>query len=260
MLKRIGKLGKYAIYKINVVGLWGIFTLKTIQGIFRPPFRFQFILKEISNIGFDSLSIISFTGLFNGMVLGLQGYHTLKNFGSEGILGSGVVYMLLSELGPVLSGLLLTGRAGSALSAELGVMRISEQIDALKCMSIDIYNYLISPKLVAGIISLPLLVFIFCFSGIIGGYISGCVILGVNPGSYFNNMESAVNFALIRMCLIKSVTFVFLIITISSFQGYTVYRKKEKGALGISKATTDAVITSSVSILIADYLLTSILL
>ena len=211
-------------------------------------------------IGFESLSIIIFTGFFTGMVLGVEGYHTLVKFGSEGALGSGVGYSLLAELGPVLSALLLTGRAGSALCAQIGIMRNSEQIDALDCMAIDVYNYLLSPKLIAGIISLPLLIFIFCLSGIIGGYFAGSLILGVHAGSYFNSMMSAIDYALLRMCIIKGICFAILTISICSFEGFMVHTNKEKGALGVSKATTQGVVLSSVAVLLSNYILTTILI
>ena len=172
----------------------------------------------------------------------------------------GLVILCLLSLGPVLSAILVTGRAGSALCAEIGIMRNSEQLDALDCMGIDVYHYLISPKLIAGIISLPLLTFLFCLSGIQGGYLAGSVILGVNSGSYFNSMMSTVDYELIRICAVKSVCFAVLVISTCSFEGFVVHTYKQKGALGVSKATTQGVVLSSVGVLLANYILTTILI
>ena len=260
MLRSVQTLGVKSISFTSRMGVWGIFLARSFYSIFIYPFRFYFIAQEIRIIGFESLSIIIFTGFFTGMVLGVEGYHTLVRFASEGALGSGVGYSLLAELGPALSALLLTGRAGSALCAQIGIMRNSEQIDALECMAIDVYHYLISPKLAAGIISLPLLTFIFCLSGIAGGYLAGCVILGVNTGSYFNSMMATVDYELLRMCFMKAVCFAVLVISICSFEGFWVHTRKEKGALGVSNATTRGVVISSVSVLLSNYILTTMLI
>ncbi len=211
-------------------------------------------------IGVYSISIIIFTGFFTGMVLGLQGYHLLKSFSSEAMLGSGVAKSLISELGPVLSAILLTGRAGSAICAQIGVMRISEQVDALECMAVDIFNFLISPKLLAGLISLPILTMLFCVTGIFGGWVTGVGMLGVNNAYFYDGMVSAITTTDVKMCLIKSLVFALLVISICSYKGYRVLKQKEKGARAVSSATTQAVVSSSVWILIVDYLLTSVLL
>lgn len=256
----IERIGSHGVIYIQQIGAWGMFLFRSFYSIFINPFRLHFIVKEVRLIGFDSLSIILFTGFFTGMVVGVEGYHTLVRFASEGALGSGVGYSLLAELGPVLSALLLAGRAGSALCAQIGIMRITEQIDALDCMAIDPYNYLVSPKLAGGLISLPLLTFLFCFMGIIGGYLAGCVILGVNPGSYFNSMMSIIDYTLLRMCFVKAVTFSVLVISICAFKGFTAHQEKEKGALGVSKATTYGVVLSSVAVLLFNYILTTFLI
>lgn len=253
-------LGRWGILQLAEHGRWGVFMARSFLGTLTPPHKIFPTIKEIRIIGVESLSIIVFTGLFTGMVLGLQGYTTLKKFGSEGILGQGVTVSLFSELGPVLTALLLTGRAGSSLCAEIGVMRISEQIDALECMAIDPFNFLISPKLTAGIISLPILSFTFSLVGILGGFVAGVLILDVSSGSYYDGIVKAIDAKLIRMCLVKSIVFSMLMVTICAFKGFCVYRQKTKGAMGVSKATTDAVVFTSVNILLWDYLLTSLLL
>ncbi|MCB1147656.1 MAG: ABC transporter permease [Leptospiraceae bacterium] len=259
-LVRITKLGKNTEEYIQKLGAWGVFVWAAFRGILLPRFRFSVILKEIYLIGNQSVSIIALTGLFTGMVLGVQGYHTLARFGSEDALGSGVIYTMLSELGPVLTALLLIGRAGSALCAELGVMRHSNQIDQLTCMAIEPMNFLVSPKLAAGLISTPVLTLIFSVFGIVGGYIAGVLVLGISGGAYFNGIASSIDGTLMRMCLVKAVAFGFLAISIAASNGFNVHRRVEEGASGISRATTSAVVTGSITVLFIDYLLTSALI
>jgi len=251
---------KAAIATIEQVGLWGVFTTRSFRGIASKPLRMNKISFEIYTIGWQSVSIILFTGFFTGMVLGLQGYHTLKRFGADGFLGSLIAKSLLAELAPVLTALLVIGRAGSTMCAEIGVMRISEQIEALECLAIDVYNYLISPKLVAAMIAMPLLVFIFSVSGMIGGYFSGCVILGVNRGDYYQSMVSVVDFETLRMTLTKGFLFAILVVMISAFRGFYLHTQRDRGALALSRTTTYAVVLSSVGVLILDYLLTAVLI
>lgn len=256
----VGRPGAFALGGIAAHGRWVVFVARSVAGLCSPPYKLHPVLREIRIIGAESLTIIIFTGLFTGMVLGLQGYHTLKRFGSEGILGTGVAISLLSELGPVLAALLLAGRAGSALAAQIGVMRISEQIDALECMAIDPFNYLVGPKLVAGIVSLPVLTFVFCVVGLGGGWLAGCVFLDVNPTSYYDGCVSAVDWPLLRMCLAKAAFFGFLVVSVCATQGYHVHRLQEKGAAAVSRATTQAVVFSSVGVLMWDYLLSCVLI
>jgi len=257
----IRTLGATTIQRLVAHGRWGIFMLQVVLGSLKLPFKFRACLQEIRAIGADSLSIIIFTALFTGMVLGLQGYTTLKQFGADSALGLGVTITLFSELGPVLSALLLTGRAGSSMCAQIGVMRISEQIDALDTMGIDPFHYIISPKLVASLISFPILTFLFSIVGIFGSYIAGVMILGVNSGEYYAGAVRALqNDTIIPMCLVKSMVFGFLMIMICTHKGYMVYTQKSKGAVGVSKATTDAVVFTSVNVLLWDYLLTSVLI
>lgn len=261
LFKSLSVIGAQGIHAITEHGRWGCFTLRLFVSVFRPPFKFSSVIKEIKVIGVESLSIIVFTALFTGMVLGLQGYTTLKQFGSEGLLGIGVTASLFSELGPVLTALLLIGRAGSSLCAQIGVMRNSEQIDALECMGIDPFNFLISPKLLAAIIVFPILSFLFCIVGTGGGYFAGVYLLGVNPGAYYDGMVRALyNPTHVNMCLYKSLCFSVLMISICACKGYYVHMHKVKGALAVARCTTEAVVFSSVSILIWDYLITSILI
>jgi len=250
---------KFSLY-ISEFGAVGVFFARSVRGVFERPLRLSKISFEIYTIGWQSVAIILFTGFFTGMVLGLQGYHTLKRFGADGFLGSLIAKSLLAELAPVLTALLIVGRAGSALCAEIGVMRLSEQIEALECLAIDVYNYLISPKLVAALVAVPLLVFIFAVSGMLGGYFSGSIILGVSVGDYYQSMRDVVDAATVRMALIKALVFSIFIVTICAFRGLYVHKFAGRGALALSNTTTFAVVISSVGILLIDYLLTAVLI
>ncbi|MEE4239842.1 MAG: MlaE family lipid ABC transporter permease subunit [Desulfopila sp.] len=258
----VTKLGNNGLYVLEDLGRMGIFLLQAIRGIFKTPFRFRECLKQIHFIGAGSLAVIFFTAISTGMVLGLQGYYSLSKFGAEGMLGSAVSLTLIMELGPVLTALMVAGRAGSAMCAELGIMRISEQIDALDCMAIDPFRYMISPKFVAALLSVPLLTAVFDVVGIAGGYIAGVHLMGVNPGSYIDGMQSSVTNHDIRLGFIKSIVFALLVVWISTGRGYFVrqIRGAGFGAESVSKVTTQAVVLSSISVLVFDYLLTAVLL
>ena len=262
VLKLIEDLGSNTIYHIKDMGRMGIFLVLSVLGVFKPPFRFAALLKELKLIGAQSFFVIFFTAAFTGMVLGVQGYYTLSQFGSEGLLGSAVSLSLIRELGPVLTALMVTGRAGSAMCAELGIMRISQQVDALNCMSIDPYRYLIAPKFLATLIAVPLLTLMFNVVGIYGGYVSGVFLLDVNPGAFYNGMEQSVLNRDINLGIIKSVVFALIIVWICTGRGYLLQKIRYAGfgAESVSRVTTQAVVISSITILIWDYLLTAMLL
>jgi phospholipid/cholesterol/gamma-HCH transport system permease protein len=258
----IERLGSTALYHIHDLGRMGIFLFFSTLGACKRPFRFTELVKQIKQIGANSFAVIFFTAAFTGMVLGLQGYYTLRQFGAEGVLGSAVALSLIRELAPVLTALMVTGRAGSAMCAEIGIMRNSEQIDALEIMAIDPFRYLIAPKILATIISVPVLTLFFNVVGIFGGYLTGVHLLGVNPGAYFASMEQSVVEQDITLGIIKSIVFALLIAWICTGRGYFVHQIRGAGfgAQGVSRVTTQAVVFSSISILVWDYLLTAILL
>jgi phospholipid/cholesterol/gamma-HCH transport system permease protein len=261
-LRQIATLGNYARYLLIDLGRMGVYLFSALIGIFRRPFRFRELVKQLNFIGTGSVAVIFFTALASGMVLGLQGYYSLNKFGAEGALGSAVSLTLIMELGPILTALMVTGRAGSAVCAEIGIMRISEQIDALECMAIDPFRYLISPKFLAALISVPLLTAMFDIVGIFGGYVSGVLLMGVNPGAFYSGMERSVTNHDINLGIIKSFVFALLLIWICTGRGYFVQsiRGAGFGAESVSRVTTQAVVFSSIAILIFDYLLTAILL
>ena len=261
MTRLIESIGAFGLKKVYGAGRAGMFLLYTLRGIFYPPGKFRPVVKQVQFIGPKSFFVIGFTAAFTGMVLGLQGYYTLSQFGSESMLGSAVALSLIRELGPVLSALMVTGRAGSAIAAEIGIMRIEEQIDALECMAIDPYSYIVTPKFLACIIALPLLAAFCNVIGILGGYLIGVQRLGVSAGAFWDGVNTSVVWKDVYMGIVKSICFSGLMIWICTYKGF--YAGLDEGSFGpeqVSRATTDAVVLSSISILISDYVITSILL
>lgn len=254
-------LGRNALVFIREMGRISVFLIQGMLHIFSFPFQFSKIIHQVYFIGAKSVFVICLTGAFTGMVLGLQGYYTLVKFGSEGLLGPAVGLSLIRELGPVLTAIMVTGRAGSAIAAEIGIMRISEQIDALETMDINPIRFLFSPRLAGALISFPLLTAIFDVIGVFGGYVTGSLLLGINKGIYFSHMESSVLLSDVNGGFIKSVVFAVIVATVCCFQGYYTHTRKDGfGAKGVSFSTTSAVVISCVLILISDYILTSFLL
>lgn len=256
----VARLGAAAISWIQELGNIAIFFGKSFFHIFTYPFQIIKVIQHIYFVGMKSVFVICLTGAFTGMVLGLQGYYTLVKFGSEGLLGAAVGLTLVKELGPVLCAIMITGRAGSAIAAEIGIMRISEQIDALETMDINPIRFLVSPRLAAAFISFPLLTSIFDVIGIFGGYLTGSLMLGTNPGIYFAHMENKVGMGDITEGLIKSIVFAAVVATICCYRGYSTHTRGEFGARGVSNSTTTAVVYSCVVILITDYIITSFMI
>ena len=247
--------GAFVINIVREIGRMGLFLAESFFWMVFPPYLLRRIIKQINFIGVKTTLVILLTGTFTGMVLALQIYYTLVKFGAEARLGSVVALSLIKELGPVICALMVTGRAGSALTAEIGIMRITEQIDALDAMALNPYKYLIIPNLIAGIISVPLLNFIFVVVGVFGGYTVGVGLMGLSSGTYFGGIRDFVDSKDILEGLYKSLSFGILITWISCYKGYST----GYGAEGVSKATTQAVVLSSVVILVWDYFMTSIL-
>lgn len=252
----ITRFGGNTLWLVGEMGRMMVFLLSTVAWMLRPPFRLMQLLKQIHFIGVKSLFVIVLTGAFTGMVLGLQGYYSLRKFGAEGLLGSAVALSIIRELGPVLSALMVTGRAGSAMTAEIGIMRITEQIDALDTMAVSPMQYLIAPKVLASVLIMPLLGSIFDVIGIYGGYLVGVELLGVSSGGYTGSMESSVEWKDVYGGLLKSLSFGLIVSWVCTYKGYNTTMSAE----GLGTATTEAVVLSSVLILIWDYFLTSVLL
>ena len=242
-----------AVWRIGMATRFFALTLIYSGNGFR---RFRLITKELFSTGVMSLIIIIVAGLFVGMVLGLQGYETLKRYGSESALGVMVALGLVRELGPVVAALLFASRAGSAMTAEIGLMKATEQIDAMELMAINPIARIVAPRFWAGVISMPLLAAMFSAAGIFGGYFVGVVQIGVDEGSFWSQMQAAVDFKHdILNGVLKSFVFGVVVTAIALFEGYDAPPTAE----GVSRATTRTVVTSSLAILMLDFVLTAMM-
>ncbi len=254
-------LGRAVLAGVHELGAVFLFFLKGMGLIASYPFQLKKFVEQTYFMGAKSMFIILLVALFTGMVLGLQLFYTLVKFGSEGVLGAAVALSVIRELGPVLAAIMIVARAGSAMTAEIGIMRISEQIDALETMDVNPIRYLISPKMAAAVVSFPLLTALFDVTAIFGGYVSGVLLLKINSGIYFSRMTDMITFQDISGGFYKSLAFGLIVVTICCYQGFYVHlRRAGFGAKGVSLATTSAVVLSCVLILITDYVLTSFLL
>lgn len=233
-----------------------LFFLKGVKNIFILPFQMPKVIEHTWFIGAKSIFVIILTGIFIGMVLGLQGYYSLVKFGSEAALGTAVALSVVRELGPVFTAMMITARAGSAITAEIGVMRISEQIDALKTMHINPVRFVFTPRLIAAIISFPLLTAIFDIIAIFGGYLSGSFLLGVNGYAYMDRVIESIQVHDILGGFYKSLAFSLVVTTICCHRGYYTHSYSGFGSRGVSLSTTNAVVQSCIFILVVDYIIT----
>jgi len=256
MTSFFGQIGRFAIHNTAGMGRTFLFLLSALAWAFRPPARFRLIVHHIRTIGVESLSVVILSGVFTGMVMGLQGYYSLRKFNAENFLGSAVALGILRELGPVLSAFMVTGRTGSAMAAELASMKVTEQIDALYSMAVNPIQYLVTPRIIAGLISMPLLTAIFDVVAIYGAYVVGVQLLGVSSGSYFSGMELSVVFKDVLSGFLKSVSFGLIITWICCYKGFNA----PPMARGVGQATTESVVLCFVMILVWNYFMTSIML
>lgn len=228
-------------------------TWKTIAWALRPPYRLGQFLNAMDFVGVQSIFIVSLTGIFSGMVLSLQTVYSLKQFSAQGVVGSVVAISLSREISPVFTALMVTARAGSAMAAELGNMRVTEQLDALTTMGVSPVQYLLSPRLLASILMLPLLCILYTCVGMGGAWLVAVELLGVDPGIFIANIEKYWTFNDFLMGQVKACVFGFLISAIACRQGFFAHG----GAKGVGEATTRAVVHSAVAILIANYVITN---
>jgi phospholipid/cholesterol/gamma-HCH transport system permease protein len=260
LTKPLAWLGRSSISWIGSLGAVAIFLTLAFLKILHPK-QWGKIIQQIYYIGARSTMIIILVSVFTGMVLGLQSYTTLLKFGAQGALGTLVALTLVRELGPVLTAIMIAARAGSAITAEIGIQRISEQIDALDTMRIDPLRYLISPRIAASIISFPILTAVFDIVGIIGGYISGVLLLGANGGTYLYRVQASMDMKDVTDGFIKSIVFAFIVSTVCCYQGYFAHMRTDSyGAKAVGLSTTSAVVISCVLILVSDYIVTSLLI
>lgn len=250
-IRRIGRRTSESVLRLGFASRFIALTLLHSGTSFR---RLGLVIRELYFTGVLSLIIILVSGLFVGMVLGFQGYHTLQTYGSESALGVLVALSLVRELGPVVAALLFASRAGSAMTAEIGLMKATEQLSAMEMMAVDPIARVVAPRFWAGFISMPLLAAMFSAMGVFGGYLIGVVLIGVDEGSFWSQMQNAVDFREdILNGVIKSVVFGFAVTWIALFEGYDAPPTAE----GVSGATTRTVVTSSLAILGLDFVLTS---
>ncbi len=254
----IGVINFIGIYIYNILESSGkmIFLFKDVlTQFFTRGVKLRNLFKQMEFIGVRSLFVVVLTGLFAGMVLALESYYAFRMFRAESLIGVTVALSITRELGPVLGSLMVTARAGSAIAAELGTMRVTEQIDAMEVMGVNPVRYLIVPRVLAGIIMMPLLNIIIDFIGVLGGYFIGVKVLGVNAGIFWDKIYQFVKIDDMYNGLIKSIFFGLILTFIGCYFGYYT----DKGAEGVGKATTHSVVLSSVLILITDYILTAFL-
>ena len=249
-------LGRAGLSFFERLGRGHIFLLYTLGGLPATLYRWRLLTSQVFALGVLSLVIIVVSGLFVGMVLGLQGYNTLVDFGAEESLGILLALSLVRELGPVVSALLFAGRAGSALTAEIGLMKTTEQLAAMEMMAVDPLHRVVAPRLLAGILAMPLLAAIFSAVGVYGGYFVGVGLLGVDEGAFWSQMQSAVDFQDdILNGVIKSFVFGIAVTWIAVFEGYDTAPTSQ----GISRATTRTVVHSSLAVLGLDFVLTALM-
>jgi phospholipid/cholesterol/gamma-HCH transport system permease protein len=255
MTAALQDLGWLAIRFVDDLGRLTVFTGSIVRAALVPPVRFRLFVQELYKLGVLSLVIICVCGVAVGMVLGLQGYNTLVRFGAEQSLGAVVGLSLIRELGPVLTALLATGRAGSATAAEIGTMVATEQLDGLRMMSVDPVDLVVTPRALAMITVMPLLSALFITCGLFGGYVVGVGLMGLDGGVYMTSLQSAVDFHDdVAGSLLKALVFGVLVGLIATYRGYT----SAPTSAGVSSATTSTVVVGSVAILIFDYFITAL--
>jgi len=248
-------LGAHSTAFVRQLGSMAIFAADLTIASMNPPLRARLFVNEVYKLGVLSLVIIVVCGLAVGMVLGLQGYNTLVRFGAEDALGAVVGLSLVRELGPVLTALLATGRAGSATTAEIGTMVATEQLDGLRMMSVDPIDFVVGPKAVAMTFVMPLLAGLFIVAGLVGGFVVGVGLMGIAPGMYLSSLENSIDFSNdVAGSLIKAVVFGMLVGLIATYRGFHSRPTSE----GVSSATTSTVVTASVAVLISDYFITAL--
>ena len=248
-------LGKAMLSYVEEMGRILLLFLSVMAWMFRPPLKARNIFKQMEFVGVKSIFVVVLTGTFTGMVMALQGYHGFRMFGAEALVGSTVALGMTRELGPVLTALMVTARAGSAMAAELGTMRVTEQIDALSVMAANPVKHLIVPRVLAGVFMVPLLTVVSDFCGIVGGYFVGVHLLDINSGIFIKNITKLVDLGDIYNGLVKAACFGLILSLIGCYKGFNT----RGGAEGVGRATTEAVVLAAITILISDYFLTAIM-
>jgi phospholipid/cholesterol/gamma-HCH transport system permease protein len=251
----LASVGRVFLNFLNASGRFAIFTVTAVSHCFRPPIYLRLIGRQMIDIGYYSLPVVGLTATFTGMVLALQTNTGFSRFGAASATATVVVLSVTRELGPVIAALMVAGRIGAAIAAEIGTMRVTDQIDALSTLSTNPMKYLVVPRIVAGLVTLPILVLVADVIGVFGGYIVATYKLGFNPSSYLYNTFDNLRAVDVYSGLIKAAVFGFIVALMGCYYGY----HSRGGAQGVGAATTYAVVSASVMILLFDYLLTSVL-
>lgn len=255
VIKSIDALGKMAVRYASQMGQIGLFLSESVRTIFTTRLKFAKFFQAMNYIGVSSISIVALIGITGGAVLALQSYIGLHRFGAERFIGPVIFLSMTRELGPVFTAIMVIGRAGSAITAELGTMRITEQIDALHTLCINVNQYLVAPRILAGTLILPFLSICCSLFGIVSGYLTSVYILNINPEIYWQAIRESSELSDLTIGLLKSSFFGFLLTLVSTYKGFYT----TGGSKGVGIATTQSVVYSNVTIFIANYILTSLL-
>lgn len=246
------KIGHFTLLNLAKLGDLVVFTANSVIHCFTPPFYPRLILKQFLQIGYFSLPVVGLTAIFSGAVLALQSYSGFSRFNAESTIATVVVLSITRELGPVLAGLMVAGRVGASMAAEIGTMKVTEQIDALRTLSTNPFKYLVAPRVIAGVLMLPLLVLIADIIGVMGGYLVSVHSLGFSPGPYISNTFKFLERIDVVSGLTKAGVFGFIISIMGCYFGYN----SKGGAEGVGIATTNAVVGASITILLLNYIIT----
>jgi phospholipid/cholesterol/gamma-HCH transport system permease protein len=255
MLGFVASIGRLTLDFAAHTGRFVLFGATAVSHVFRPPFYVGLLLRQLVNIGYSSLPVVGLTAIFTGMVLALQTYSGFQRFNAESAVATVVVISMVRELGPVIGGLMVAGRVGASIAAEIGTMRVTDQIDALTTLSTNPFKYLVVPRIVAGLLTLPILVLVADIIGVFGGFIVATVKLDFNASSYLHQTFSYLTVSDVVSGLIKAGAFGFVVTLTGCYQGF----QCRGGAQGVGAATTYAVVSGSILILLVNYLLTSLL-
>jgi phospholipid/cholesterol/gamma-HCH transport system permease protein len=254
ILDTVANIGRGSIGACRVAGSLALFAASGISHLVRPPFYGRMFWRALVEIAFFSLPVVALTAVFTGMVLALQSFTGFSRFSAEGAVANVVVLSVTRELGPVLAGLMVAGRVGAAMAAEIGTMRVTDQIDALSTLQTNAMKYLVAPRLLAGTIALPMLVVVADILGVLGGFIVSTMKLGFNPATYLKNTMDFMQTQDVVSGLVKAAVFGFIIALMGCYQGY----RSRGGAEGVGAATTASVVAASILILAFDYVLTEV--
>ena len=253
-------LGKLTLQGVSALGRWGVFSVRALREVRSGQALTTRLVRALFEQGVRCVPVIAVVAAFTGMVLGLQGHYVLSRFGATGMLGTLVSLSLCRELGPVLAALMIAGQAGTALSAELGIQRSTEQIDAIELMDVSPEGFLVGARLLGAFFVFPVLTAFFVLVGVAGGWLSGCVLMPQDSNGYWGAVHEAIHGKDIRECLLKGAVFGFLTTALCAYQGFYAHRSGEAGARAVGLATVRGIVLSSIAILAADYLITAVLL